>query len=250
MKLLKFFEFLNESTNKDEIIDFATTDLYENFNFLNKLLFDNKVKPVPLKWFKSKTKVGIMVHTGYEIEYVGISTFYKMTKKQFLETLAHEMIHVYMLQQKINDNGDHGREFQKILNSINQKHPEYNIKPTENADFFSVNSTKKKLTGVLLFIADGNDYTAIFTNNEIVNDESIINKFIDDLKKYIQRVPLNIFVRNKTIDIKIYSSDSPELLTFKIKRQLSLNNLGFYNVTEKILKEIEAGELISTIKLK
>jgi predicted SprT family Zn-dependent metalloprotease len=260
MKNIKDFnQFLNETVSnqeypdvvsRSEYIDFNTTDLYENFKFLNNLMFDNKLQPVPLKWFNTKRYLGLLKFKENNIENLLISTFYKMTKKQFLETLAHEMIHVYIFQNNIRDNGDHGSKFKHILNTLNQKHPEYEIKPTENTNYFSVNSTKKKLTGVLLFIADGNDYTAIYTNNDIVNDETIIDKFIDDLKKYIIRIPMNIFVREKSVEIKIYSCDSPELLHFKIKRQLSIKNLGFYDVSEKTLNEIKKGELITSYKLK
>ena len=60
MKVKKFNEFILE--NKQEEID-----MQKEFDYLNNLMFDNKVKPVKLQWFNSKTKLGLLRHLGSEV---------------------------------------------------------------------------------------------------------------------------------------------------------------------------------------
>jgi hypothetical protein len=251
-RLLDIHEFLLEKNNeneKTEYIDFQKTKLEDDFKFLNKLMFDNKLKLVELKWFKNKNKVGLMSHKDNE-QVISISTFYKMTRKQYLSVLAHEMIHAFMVQQNIKDNGDHGRQFTKILNELNRKHPDYDIKPTENAEFFTVNTTQKKPSGMILFHVGKDDYMGILVSDAIINDKSILNKFIDDLKAYIKRTPLNIFKDYKFVNMEFYKCDNPDLLSFKMKRKLSLSDLQFFDITDAMLMKVRDGELFNTVKLK
>lgn len=249
-----FNDFLLENNNQTEYIDFKKTNMEEDFNFINNLMFDNKVLPTELGWFKNKSKIGIY-YTGDNS--IKISTFYKMTRKQYLETLAHEMIHAFITQQNIRDNGDHGREFNKIMNELNRKHNDFNITPTEDAAYFSVNSNIKKSIGVVLVIYNGGedintDFEAIYVNKQVINNKDMLNKFVDDMLKFANNthIPNNPFNKYKSISLEFYKCDNPELSKFKLKRNLNLTGLGLYGVNEGELRKIREGELFNTIKLK
>lgn len=250
----KFNDFLLE--NKTEYIDFRKTKMEDDFNFLNNIMFDGKVElPDKLEWFKNKTKLGLCTTIGNNVESIKISTFYKLTHKQYYETLAHEMIHAFIAQQNIRDNGHHGRQFDKIRNELNRKHPEYNITPTEDAAMFSVDSNIKKEIGAILFIYnDGKevstDFEAIYVNKQVINNNNMLNGFIDSLYNYMDKMPLNVFSKHRTITIEFYKCNNPELSKFKLKRNLNLTGMGFFGVNEGELMKIREGELFNTIKLK
>lgn len=249
--IYKFNEFILENFEQTEYIDFRKTKMEDDFNYLNKLMFDNKViMPDKLEWFKNKSKLGLCGSLGNIVEYIKISTFYKMTKEQYLDVLAHEMIHAFMTQQGIRDNGHHGRQFTKILNELNRKHPEFNITPTEDASYYTVNNNAKKPIGVILFIDDDVNYSAVFVDKNIINNNDILNQFVEDLNTYIKKFPINIFSRNKSVVLEFYKCDNPELSHFKIKKQLKLTGMKFFNINEGELMKIREGELFNTIKLK
>jgi predicted SprT family Zn-dependent metalloprotease len=243
MKVKKFNEFILE--NKQEEID-----MQKEFDYLNNLMFDNKVKPVKLQWFNSKTKLGLLRHLGSEVVSLSISKFYNINKKQFMETLAHEMIHALMVQNSIFEKDDHGSKFMRILNDLNTKFPQYNIKKTEDASEYTVKSDSKKSIGVVLFNHGGNDNSCVCVTEDIINNETELDNFVDELKAYMKRVPMNVFVKDPSVDISFYKCSNPDLLSFKIKRKLSLSNLQFFSVNAKTLKDIEEGDLIKKVKLK
>ncbi len=237
MKYLQLFE------------NFETFDLQKEFDYLNNLMFDNRVKPVPLKWFKSKSKLGLLTHLDREVLKLEISTFYNATKKQLMETLAHEMIHAYMVQNGIFEKNDHGPKFMRILNDLNARFPEYNIKKTEDAAEFTVNAKHAKNIGVLLFKQD-EKYLAVFISGELANNEDALNSFVESVKNYIGRNPLNIFYKYKNVEMMVYRCNHPDLSSFTIKRLLSLKSLAFYNIDDITLSKILEGELTKSYILK
>lgn len=98
-------------------------NLQSEFNFLNKTLFDNKVKPLPVRWYKMKRMLGVY-HYRYNRqtrelleENIKITTLYSFTQQQFREVLAHEMIHAYISQNNL-EWSDHGSVFTREASRI------------------------------------------------------------------------------------------------------------------------------------
>ena len=92
-------------------------DIKKYFKILNLGIFDNKLNPfnqIEIKELKYQKCVGQVVM----FEYKGKGTrLYKLemdkqydSKRDFLDTLAHEMIHLYQFTQ-VNDNGAHNKLF-------------------------------------------------------------------------------------------------------------------------------------------
>jgi hypothetical protein len=52
--MLRFRDFLLIRESKDD------PELKKDFDYINNLLFDNQVKEVPVEYFNSKTKAGLM----------------------------------------------------------------------------------------------------------------------------------------------------------------------------------------------
>lgn len=251
--ILGYNEYLNEQHEQTEYIDFNKTNMEEDFNYLNKLMFNNEVKPVKFKWFKSKHKIGLASFKGGDT--ISISNFYKMTRKQYLSVLAHEMIHMYIHHYDLKDSGDHGWQFKKIMNQLNKDHTDFEIKPSEDASYYSVNSNIKKPLGVVLFIYNGGeeintDYEAIYVNKQVINNDDILNTFVENLISYNEKSPLSVFTKYRSVTMEFYKCDNPDLSQFKLKRNLNLTGMGFYGVGGGELMKIREGELFNTIKLK
>lgn len=89
--------------------------LTKSFDELNQEVFNGKLNKPKLTLNKNKSRYGVCKDiNGDEI---GISTYFKRTKKQYVDTLVHEMVHLYFFQQRKWGVG-HGREFKDKCEEI------------------------------------------------------------------------------------------------------------------------------------
>jgi hypothetical protein len=98
---------------------YSTTykDIKKFFKILNEGLFDNKLSPfndIEIKELKYQRCMGQVIQfdskrKGTRVHKLEMDTKYD-TKKDFLDTLAHEMVHLYQFTQ-LNDNGAHNKLF-------------------------------------------------------------------------------------------------------------------------------------------
>lgn len=108
-------------------------DLYQHFAELNTALFDGALKPIELRWHHTKTRGGLFVcktvssvKNGKRIfekhpQYIEVSGYFAKTEEDMRGILAHEMIHQYIAENNIKDDGAHGTEFHKMMRRLNAK---------------------------------------------------------------------------------------------------------------------------------
>lgn len=228
-------------------------NLQDDYNMINDLMFEGKLKPVPLRWMSTKYKLGVMAYTeSGSIEYVGISTFYKLTRQQYLDVLAHEMIHVYMEQNSIKERDHHGSKFMAILDDLNKRFPEFKIAKSENAIDFQVGKNSKiKTYGVVLFDTvkrdNTNDISIVAVQQNVLDDNKQLDEFIDGLIKQANIA----FLHDKTVSIEVYKSAHPDIPKFKIKKSLSLRSMELFVIGDEMAEDIRnESELISKVKIK
>lgn len=231
-----------------ESVDYKTLDLQADFDMLNKLMFDNSLKRVPLRIMNTKNVVGLMSYdkTSGErkVKDIGISNFFKMERQEYLNVLAHEMIHLWMEQNGIYERDPHGRKFLAKVAELNAKFPEFNIKKSENAGDYNVSSEKNKEYGVVIFDEAG-VYSIVVVQPSVVEDEKALDDFIEGIKKYASHK----FV--KSLNINIYKSKYSDLSKWKVKKSLSLNSLALYVLTPEQASIIKSeGTEIRKIKIK
>lgn len=91
----------------------------ENFELYNKKYFNGVLKKPHFRIINTRRRLGSMsrIHERYIIS---ISKYYDRDKFQYDNTLIHEMIHLYIYQQNIIDNGPHGRIFKAECARINK----------------------------------------------------------------------------------------------------------------------------------
>ena len=100
----------------------------EKFEKYNNLYFNGSLKTPKFKISNSKRVLGTLsiskrlnFYGGYTKEHtISISKYYDRTEKQYDNTLIHEMIHLYISQNDIIDNGSHGRRFKAECARINK----------------------------------------------------------------------------------------------------------------------------------
>ena len=220
--MLRFKDFSLIKENKSR----SDSDLKKDFDYINNLLFDNQVKSVPINYFYSKTKAGIMEVKKGNVT-IKITKFFELSKQQRLSIIAHEMIHVLMHQNNIPDNNDHGRTFMKIVDEMNNKQDEFVISKTEKLSDVKPSSKNKKLIGAIVFKLNKDNHGAVFVNDKIINDRKLLNDFCDKLKEYAKH-PQSVFKKDRSVKVEFYKCDDPYLSKFKIKRTLSLRYLELY----------------------
>jgi len=113
--ITNFTDFLNENFEFDP---------YSTFDYINSKCFDNKLKKIPIEFVTNKRAkmfvdgVKITTYKPYSktmrVDRLCISKNFHFSKQQFIDCLTHEMIHVYFLQNNIEDfGGQHGVKFKK-----------------------------------------------------------------------------------------------------------------------------------------
>ena len=224
-------------------------DFVSDFNRLNDMLFDGKLISVKIKLINTKRIAGEIRFVNGEISYIGISSFYKFTKEQYLSILAHEMIHTYIHQMGLRDSDSHGRVFLRMVDELNNKQNEFNISKTENISDVIVKSEDEKEIGAILFTFNKDDYGVVFINSKLINDKNELDKFCDLLKKYME-YPLNVFRKDTSVQLDFYKCFNSDLSKFKIKRILNLKSLEIEKVDSNIINKIKEGEKITSCKLK
>ena len=241
--MLRFKDFLLRENKSN-----SDSGLKDDFDYLNKLLFDNQVKEVPLNYFSSKTKAGIMEVRNGKMS-IKITKFFELSKQQRLSILSHEMIHALMYQNGMKDNNDHGNTFMKIVNELNKKQDEFVISKTEMLSDFKPTSKNKKEIGAIVFKLSNDQHGAVFVNKDIINNRKLLNEFCDDLKKYIKH-PENAFKKDRSLKVEFWKCDDPYLSKFKIKRTLHLRYLELNEISSNDLKTIETGKKLFERKIK
>lgn len=101
-----------------------TINFIENsFEKYNVLYFNGLLKKPIFKITNSKRRLGCLStrYLPFKNEYtLSVSKYYDRTEKQYDNTIIHEMIHLYISQMGIVDNGSHGRVFKQHCARINQ----------------------------------------------------------------------------------------------------------------------------------
>lgn len=127
-------------------------NLQKEFDLANRKYFGGKVKPVKLRYYRTSKKVGYVSFFVQsrkpfivgEIRYLTISSYWNLSKTDFLETLLHEMCHLYMLQNYKDytwKGGTHGPEWKKLAAKISAK---AGVKITEKYDTIKKKPTLSK----------------------------------------------------------------------------------------------------------
>ena len=222
----RFADFLYES------FDVKQADLKDDFDMLNDKMFGGKLARPHLRLMATKYKLGVMAYTKEgKIEYVGISSLYDITRQQYLDILAHEMIHVWMEQTGQDEKDHHGRKFMAKLEELNARFPEFKIRKSENAADYNVSgAVKVKEYGVVLFDEDG-EWSIVVVNPAVIDDEKALDEFVAGIKKYGSH-------KFKKLTMQFYKSSNPDLPKFKIKKNLSLRSLELYVLDPKLAGEI------------
>jgi hypothetical protein len=154
---MKLFDLILEKKeySDTDVIDFNEIDIYHEYNKLNDLLFDGKLSRVPIILNNRKNAHGTVKSTinrrtgEINIQSLSMSKFLNVPYKFFKDVLAHEMIHVSLLQRNIN--AGHDWRFVREMDRINKMGLGFNISVTTDSsmlDDFEV-STKKNV--VLIF---------------------------------------------------------------------------------------------------
>jgi predicted metallopeptidase len=230
--------------NVNESMDRSGIDMQADWDRLNDMMFGGALRRVPLRWMTSKHRLGVMTYDGPGvIKYVGVSDFYDMSRQQYLDVLAHEMIHVWLEQSGVNERDAHGPRFLAKVRELNERFPDFDIKKSENAEGYSVTAGKKsKEYGAVVF-KDGDKYSVVVADARAVSDERAVDDFIEGIRKHALRG----FSR---LEVKMYLSRNPELAKFKVKRSLSLKSMELFVLKPELAKELESDELVRSVVLK
>ena len=127
------------------------------FRQFNAEIFGNKLPEIPIMLSKSKGKLGTITKrtkidekkTPQDFYQIRISIYYNRTEKEYQDTLIHEMIHYYIMWNKIKDTSPHGEVFRKMMTNINEKFGRNMHVSEKHIDTTQTNITEVKLRLIL-----------------------------------------------------------------------------------------------------
>ena len=115
----------------------------KKFEEFNLLMFGGKLPMLPIELSDAKTFLGVCVYKrkrtllGRTVCYdfkLRINTRIDLAEQEVEDIIIHEMIHYYILVNKIKDSSSHGRVFRQMMNEINERfgrHIRISHKPTQ-----------------------------------------------------------------------------------------------------------------------
>ena len=128
------------------------------FRECNKEYFDGSL---PTPYFCLMNKLNTLARFEYNKDKKGkhpikwqalkFSDCYDFPEEDFREIMVHELIHYYIAWNGIKDNKDHGREFMRIANEINEKYG-LNVTKTKDASSFKRTEKAPNYTGLFKFL--------------------------------------------------------------------------------------------------
>ena len=101
----------------------------ERFDFFNGLIFEGKLPAIPLVVTNAATYVGLFCYKsrrpvfGRRVHYdlkIRISARLDLPASEIEDTLIHEMIHYWILLNKLKDTSRHGKVFRAKMDEINR----------------------------------------------------------------------------------------------------------------------------------
>ena len=104
--------------------------LNQKFDELNELCFGGALPKVSIRLSKARTYLGqlgfkrkrpLFGKTQYYDFVLRISTRLEQTEEEIIDTLLHEMIHLYIASHQLKDSSSHGPVFRKMMNDLNQR---------------------------------------------------------------------------------------------------------------------------------
>ena len=107
----------------NELPDPPNFDIIHSFKVMARFTFRKAKK-------KDKKKKG-KKWKPLEYKCISFSDYFDFDEETFINIMAHEMIHYYILEHEIKDNKPHGREFMRIAQELNEK---YGLHITKKVD--------------------------------------------------------------------------------------------------------------------
>ena len=238
MKLMSILNEIREHTD-DEIVDFNEIDLQQEYSKLNKLLFNNKLQPVTMLWNTRKVAHGVVKATknriSGEIKIVSLSMsqFLKIPYKFFKDVLAHEMIHVYWLQ-----NGrfkeQHGPLFQQEMQRINSLDYGFNVTVRGDSSNFELSQEVIKQGLELVFTIISTDkqrekMLSVMTYQTYKKEAKLIGNLYQNLSKS---------GKYQQVHGEFFKSTNPILQKHKIQRSFG-RSISYSNIDEQKYEQLK-----------
>tara|TARA_R110000772_G_scaffold20466_5_gene56921 strand:- start:79235 stop:81988 length:2754 start_codon:yes stop_codon:yes gene_type:complete len=214
---LKWVKKLNENNNMKHIQDYRLFEKKNNFvntksfdlekwyTKLNNHFFGGKLKKVPLKWNQAKKELGVVKwdKKSKKVDHLGLSDKFKLTEAELLSVLAHEMIHIWQIQ---NDKTDgHGTHFKKEMARLNDK-TKWGIKVMTQQPLGHLKMTNPDLDKDYGFI--------VIKNSKTDFNVAVFNPDKTDYKKVLTIISQNI-KGSKKVDVEVRSTQNGTIKQYK-----------------------------------
>lgn len=224
----------------DEIVDFNEIDLQHEYNKLNSLLFKGNLQPVTMLWNKRKGAHGVVKGTRNRttgkitLTSLSMSQFLKVPYKFFKDVLAHEMIHVFWMQQDVN--AKHGPLFVQEMNRINSMGLGFNVSVRSD----SSETSKFEMSSDV--VKQGMELVCLLMNTDKDKNMLSVMKY-DAYKKEAHRI---IDIYNYLVNTKpkyrfaegeFFLSTNPKLQARKIQR--SFGSVSYTLIDESLANELK-----------
>jgi hypothetical protein len=224
----------------DEIVDFNEIDLQHEYNKLNSLLFKGNLQPVTMLWNKRKGAHGVVKGTRNRstgkitLKSLSMSQFLKVPYKFFKDVLAHEMVHVFWMQQDVN--AKHGPLFVQQMNRINSMGLGFNVSVMADS------SETSKFEMSQDVVREGMELVCLLMNTDKDKNMLSVMKY-DAYKKEAHRIIdiYNYLVNTKPkyrfVEGEFFLSTNPKLQARKIQR--SFGSVSYTLVDESLTNELK-----------
>lgn len=224
----------------EEIVDFNEINLQHEYNQLNSLLFNGKLQPVTMLWNKRKGAHGVVKGTRNRatnkitLKSLSMSQFLKVPYKFFKDVLAHEMVHVFWMQQDVN--AKHGSLFVQEMNRINSMGLGFNVSVRSD----SSETSKFEMSSDV--VRQGMELVCLLMTTDKEKNMLSVMKY-DAYKKEAHKIIhiydylINKKPKYRFVEGEFFLSTNPKLQAIKIQR--SFGSVSYTIIDEALTNEFK-----------
>jgi hypothetical protein len=226
----------------DEIVDFNEIDLQQEYNKLNQLLFKGNLQPVTMLWNKRKGAHGVVKGTRSRstgkitLKSLSMSQFLKVPYRFFKDVLAHEMIHVFWMQQDVN--AKHGPLFVQQMNRINSMGLGFNVSvksDSSETSKFEMSSDVVKQGMELVFVLLQTDRDKNMLSVMKYDTYKLQGYRVADIYNHL----VNKTPKYRTARGEFYLSTNPKLQAQKIQRAFGGGGISYIRINDEIANSLK-----------
>lgn len=157
--------------------------LCEQFDKYNQWVFGGRLRRPNIVISNAKRQLGAFVATR-PLPTIKVSNFYDRDGADYVNTLVHEMIHLYIYVNRLRDTGPHGTVFRRMMAEINEQTGLSMTVSTRSTELRPARPASRKYHVLFMVDSDGRHFISVVSPRYVRRLEQDIVRLGDKVRSH------------------------------------------------------------------